>query len=222
MPYTYDTEGLTAKRRAFVDEYLIDFNATQAAKRAGYGAKSAGTIGSRLLHMPAVKAALDRAIAARAARTRVSADNVIAELRRIGFSDMRHFATWNESGVTLRPHTSLSDDDAAAVVELRPVGDKGNVRIRLHEKRPALDALARHLGVLGARRPGRTGDPGRVPVPFAGDYSNEQQRGARATLKALIDKIVADRPKAVAGNAAIAPDGGADGGPDDGDTKTKK
>ncbi len=183
VPYTHDGEGLTAKRRTFIDEYLIDFNATQAAKRAGYSARSAHTIGSRLLHMPAVKAALDRAIAARAARTQVTADNVVEQYRRIGFSDIRRFVRWDETGVTLRPHTSLGAEDAAAVAELRPVGDKGQVVLRLYDKRPALDALARHLGLFNARIPGR---PGFVPVPFAGDYSNAQQARARAVLKERI------------------------------------
>lgn len=193
MPYSHDEDGLTQKRRAFIDEYLLDFNATQAAKRAGYSERSAHAIGSRLLHVPAVKAALDKAIAARAERTHVTAARVIEQYRRIGFSDIRHFVMWDKNGVTLRPHTSLRDEDASAIAEVRPIGDTGQVHIRLHEKRPALDALARHVGLFNARIPGR---PGFVPLPFAGDHSNAQQREARAALKKRIEALLADKDAA--------------------------
>jgi phage terminase small subunit len=193
MPYSHDAEGLTPKRRAFLDEYLIDFNATRAAVRAGYGARSAHAIGSRLLRQPAIKAALDAAIAARAERTRVTADRVIAEYARLAFADMRRYAEWNESGVKLRPHTSLSADDAAAVVELIPVGAGGRARIKLHDKRAALDALARHLGLFG------TGPNGIVRYPPGTDIRTAALQRARAALKASIEKIIAERDPADGG-----------------------
>jgi phage terminase small subunit len=188
MPVTHDREGLTPKRRAFIDEYLIDFNATQAAMRAGYGERSAHTIGSRLLKLPEVKAALDAAIAARAERTRVTADRVIAEYARLAFADMRRYAEWNEDGIKLRPHTSLSADDAAAVVELAPVGAGGRARIKLHDKRAALDALARHLGLFGRGRDDFVRYPGVNLRTRAADE-------ARAALKERIEQIVAARDK---------------------------
>jgi phage terminase small subunit len=185
MPYTHDAEGLTPKRRAFVAEYLIDFNATQAAMRAGYGAKSAHTMGSRLLRLPPVKASVEAALAARAERTRVTADRVIAEYARLAFADMRRYAEWGETGVKLRAHTSLDADDAAAVVEVAPVGQSGRAKIRLHDKRPALDALARHLGLWGVR-------------PRTADFTNAEQRAARQILRERIEKIIAERPKPAA------------------------
>jgi phage terminase small subunit len=176
--------ALSVKRRAFVDEYLVDLNATQAAIRAGYSRRSACTLGSRLLALPVVRAALDAAIAARAERTRVSADRVIEEYARLAFTDMRNFTEWGPGGVTLRPHTALSAADAAAVVELIPVGAKGLARIKLHDKRPALDALARHLGLFGY---------GLGQHPVIGDFRTPAQDRARAALKAQIAKIVAER-----------------------------
>ena len=50
--------GLSALQRRFVDEYLVDGNATQAALRAGYSAKSAQALGSRALGLPQVQVAL--------------------------------------------------------------------------------------------------------------------------------------------------------------------
>jgi phage terminase small subunit len=179
--------SLTPKRRAFIDEYLIDFNATQAAIRAGYKEKSAHTVGSRMLGMPPVKAALEAAIAARAERTRATADRVIAEYARLAFADMRRYVEWGPDGVKLRPHWELSADDAAAVVEIVPVGAEGKARIKLYDKRPALDALARHLGLFDSRWPGQE------RVPYGSDIRTAAQTRARAALKERIEKIIKER-----------------------------
>jgi phage terminase small subunit len=76
---------LTDKRKAFVDEYLKDSNATQAAVRAGYSAKSASIIGCRLLKEPQVSAALASARDKVSRRNELSVDEIVAELRRIAF-----------------------------------------------------------------------------------------------------------------------------------------
>lgn len=72
--------SLTAKQQRFVDEYLIDLNATQAAIRAGYSAKTAGAIGNENLQKPAIAAAIMDAKDARAERTEVTAEWVVERL----------------------------------------------------------------------------------------------------------------------------------------------
>ena len=57
--------ALTAKQQAFVDEYLVDLNATQAAIRAGYSVKDADKIGTVLLRNTRIKAAIDKVMAVR-------------------------------------------------------------------------------------------------------------------------------------------------------------
>lgn len=54
--------GLTRKRRRFIEEYLKDFNATQAAKRAGYSERTAYSQGSRLLKIVEISDAIDSAL----------------------------------------------------------------------------------------------------------------------------------------------------------------
>ena len=54
--------ALTAKQQAFVDEYLVDLNATQAAIRAGYRVKDADKIGTKLLRNTRIKAAIDKLV----------------------------------------------------------------------------------------------------------------------------------------------------------------
>jgi len=62
---------LTNKQKRFVDEYLIDLNATQAAIRAGYSEKTAKDIGCQNLAKLNIQAAFENAIAERAERTKI-------------------------------------------------------------------------------------------------------------------------------------------------------
>lgn len=75
--------ALTAKQRTFVDEYLIDLNATQAAIRAGYSAKTADRIGAELLGKTWVAQAVQDAMDARSQRTALTADYVLSGIQEI-------------------------------------------------------------------------------------------------------------------------------------------
>lgn len=74
---------LTDKQKRFVDEYLVDLNATAAAKRAGYSGKNADKIGSELLGKTRVSQAIQEAIQRRSQRTEVTQDYVIEKLKAI-------------------------------------------------------------------------------------------------------------------------------------------
>lgn len=80
--------NLTAKQSAFVAEYLIDLNATQAAIRAGYSANTAQEIGSENLSKPMVQEAIQEALRARAERLQVDADYVLRRLVEIDQMDV--------------------------------------------------------------------------------------------------------------------------------------
>lgn len=142
--------ALTLKQARFVEEYLIDLNATQAAIRAGYSPKMAYSIGEENTKKPEVKAAIDKVLAERSKRTGVSADRVILEYAKIAFSDMRNFAEWGPSGITLKSCDDLSPDDSACIAELSETETKdgGSIRFKLHDKKGALDSLAKHLGMF--------------------------------------------------------------------------
>lgn len=68
---------LTDKQQRFVDEYLIDLNATKAAVRAGYSEKTAQQMGSENLSKPVIQEAIEKAQEKRSERTEVSQDYVI-------------------------------------------------------------------------------------------------------------------------------------------------
>lgn len=81
--------GLTEKQQRFVDEYLVDLNATQAAIRAGYSADTAGAIGFENLKKPEIQLAIAEARRIQRERTQVSADRVVIEAWNIMTADPR-------------------------------------------------------------------------------------------------------------------------------------
>ena len=83
--------ALTDKRQRFVEEYLLDFNAKQAAIRAGYSEKSALMQGSRLLTFEAVKVELTRRRSEIARKLKMTPEGVASELARLAFVNVKDF-----------------------------------------------------------------------------------------------------------------------------------
>ena len=74
---------MTPKQETFVREYLIDLNATAAAERAGYSAKTAYSIGQENLNKPEIAAAVQKAMNERAERTAITADYVLEGIKNV-------------------------------------------------------------------------------------------------------------------------------------------
>lgn len=74
---------MTDKQNVFVQEYLKDLNATQAAIRAGYSQKTAYSIGQRLLRNVEISQAIDAAMSERSERANLTADYVLQNLNEI-------------------------------------------------------------------------------------------------------------------------------------------
>lgn len=146
---------MTPKQERFVQEYLIDLNATQAAIRAGYAPASASVEGSRLLANAKVAAAVALGQQQRASELGVTAERVLAELAKIGFSDIRRM--FSPAGHLL-PVGDLDDEAAASVASVEvvtrkvPGGDADEVervaKIKLWDKRAALVDMGKHLGMF--------------------------------------------------------------------------
>lgn len=142
-------ERLTPRERRFLEEYAIDFDPAEAALRSGATPVTAQAVAASLLRKPAIAAAAQRLVAARQQQRRVTADRVIEEYARIAFADLRDFLDWGPEGVTLRAKEHLNDWQAGAIADIEPPGANGKgARLRLHDKKAALDALARHLGLF--------------------------------------------------------------------------
>lgn len=157
--------ALTAKQQRFVDEYLLDLNATQAAIRAGYSPKTADQQASRLLTNVKVRQYLAERQGERAERTAITQDMVLRELAKIGFSDIRKVVRWGETmvrvvdgeeecaddlvpyhGLALIDSSEVDDDIAGAIAEVSQSRD--GLKVKLHDKKGALVDIGRHLGMF--------------------------------------------------------------------------
>lgn len=140
---------MTKKQKRFVEEYLIDLNATQAAIRAGYKAKNgqrASEIGHELLQKTQVSEAISEAIAERSKRTGINADRVLLELARIAFVNADDVI--NAKDATLKEDASRDDLAAIQSVKVKSFGEDGVEReIKLADKLKALGMLGRHLAM---------------------------------------------------------------------------
>ena len=144
---------LTPKQQRFVEEYLVDLNATQAAIRAGYSKKTAASQGERLLRNVEIQAAIQAAMKARQERTEITQDRVLAELAKIAFGDQRRVMSWGPSGVKLRDSETLTGEEAAIVAEVSEsvTAAGGTLKLKTHDKVGALKLLGEHLGMFKQR-----------------------------------------------------------------------
>lgn len=138
---------MTKKQKRFVEEYLIDLNATQAAIRAGYSPDTAKSIGSENLTKPDIQARIAKAMAERSRRTGVNADRVVMELAKIAFvnaSDVIDAET-----AALKPNAAPEDTAAIQSVKVKTFGEDGLEReIKMADKLKALELLGKHLGMF--------------------------------------------------------------------------
>lgn len=89
-------------------------------------------------------------IAERAARLGITAERVLQEYARIAFADLHHIVEWGPDGLRIKSPTEMSGADIAAISEIVPGIDPGHSRVKLYDKKAALDAIARHLGMFPA------------------------------------------------------------------------
>lgn len=139
---------LTDKQQCFVDEYLIDLNATQAAIRAGYSAKTADQQGSRMLANVKVKQAVAEKQAQRSKRTGVNQDRVVLELAKVAFAKMTDIV--DSKG---RIKEDASPDDLACIESIKykesdnEYGGSVEREVKIASKLKALELLGKHLGM---------------------------------------------------------------------------
>lgn len=143
------TDKLTDKQKTFCEEYLIDLNATQAAIRAGYSEKTAYSIGNENLIKPEIQNYIKELMDARSKITRITAQMVVEELAKIGFSNIQDYI---KEGFTIEEIQSLRKEHAAAIssIETETIqfdgGSNTKVKFKLHDKLSALEKLGKHIG----------------------------------------------------------------------------
>lgn len=172
--------SINVKQRVFVDEYIVDLNATQAAIRAGYSAKTASQIGERLLRKVEIKQALTERMKDREQRTEITQDKVLAELAKIGFADIRKLVKWGEgiavadpesgaieivNGISLIGSDQIDDATAASISEVSQTNQ--GLKVKMHDKRAALVDIGKHLGMFKEKLEltGKDGGPVEMVAP---------------------------------------------------------
>lgn len=152
----------TDKMLQFVDEYVIDKNASAAARRAGYSKKTAHAMGAENLRKPLIKALIKKKLGELAAKNEVTAERVVAEMAKLAFAEPEAYYRINADGDAVVDLSNLTSDQWAAVQEVsttriqskdkRAKGqDKDTViatKMKLADKKGNLELLARHLGIL--------------------------------------------------------------------------
>lgn len=138
---------MTKKQNRFVEEYLIDLNATQAAIRAGYSPDTAKEIGCENLTKPNIRACIDRAMAERSKRTGVNADRVVQELAKIAFVNATEVI--DPATATVKEDALPEDTAAIQSVKVKTFGEDGLEReIKMADKLKALELLGKHMGMF--------------------------------------------------------------------------
>lgn len=183
--------ALTPKQRRFVDEYLKDLNATQAAIRAGYASRTANRTGSRLLSNADIQAAIQTGRAARSERTQIDADYVLNRLVEIDQMDVLDIMT---DDMCLKPVAEwpkvwrqyLSGFDLAEMFEGRGE-DREMVgvlkKIKWPDKVKNLELLGKHVGVQAFRERVEHSGAGGGPIEVAA-LTREEYKQARQEMLA--------------------------------------
>ena len=144
---------LTSKQERFCYEYCVDFNATQAAIRAGYSNKTAGVIGFENLKKPYLQNRISEMQKNLAETAGISALKIINEHKKIAFTDAGKL---REGWMKLKDFENLTDEDKASIQEVSTKETKTTfqgqittevwVKIKLYDKQKSLDSISNILG----------------------------------------------------------------------------
>ena len=144
--------SLSPKQQRFVAEYLVDLNATQAAIRAGYSAKTAKNIGHEHLTKPHIRSAIAVGKAKQLEEADITAKEVLQAMARLARVDVQSF--YDDAG-NPKPIQAWTPAQSAQVSRVetvtRETGDGTTetvVKLGFWSKEKALDMLGKHFGVL--------------------------------------------------------------------------
>lgn len=202
----------------FCKEYLVDLNATQAAIRAGYSAKTANEQGARLLAKVSIQDRVQQLKVKRSDRTEITADRVLKELASIGFAKVNDFLKIVEFHRPFASYDNESDDekekedkpvrvastykvvDIKTTDQIKPEhlpaiasvkeGPNG-IEFKLHDKVKALEMIGRHLGMFNDKLDITTkGESVKESPVDTSCLSDEELRTMNAIHKKMADSVI--------------------------------
>ncbi len=140
---------LTHKQQRFVEEFMVDLNATQAAIRAGYSKRRASEIGYQNYRKPQIQTAIDKAREEQSRRTQITADSVLQELAFTAFLDPA--GLFDKDGNLLNIY-NMPEDVRRVIAGMdiyQKTTDEGSLcttsKIKITDKLKALELLGRHF-----------------------------------------------------------------------------
>ncbi len=144
---------LSQRQEKFIDEYLVDLNATGAAVRAGYSEKTARVIGAQNLSKLNIQEAIQERRRELSEIAKIDQERVLKEEACIAFFDMG--GLFNSDGSIIPPH-QLSEDVRKAIASVEIVvtpipgtdKEKTSHKFRFNDKGRALERIAKHLGMF--------------------------------------------------------------------------
>jgi phage terminase small subunit len=143
-------DKLAPMQRRFWEEYRIDFNGTQAAIRAGYSPRTARQYAVELLRNERGQEYLRLLMSEQQERTNITADDVLRELARIGFSDITDVVNIEDGGIKKNLSKKTRVAISSVQITRRKTREEETIdtKIRMHDKIRALDKLGVHLGLF--------------------------------------------------------------------------
>lgn len=148
---------LTDKQKRFVTEYLVDLNATQAAIRAGYSQKTAGSAANENLRKPQISAEIQKRQAKVQDKLEITQERIVKELAAIAFSSGTDFAEVNEAeggqSVRFKATEGLPPEKRAAISSIKTM--RGGMEVKTYDKLRAMELLGKFLGFLDGADKGK-------------------------------------------------------------------
>lgn len=146
-----DGNNLTEKQEEFCFQYLIDFNATKAAIRAGYSKRTARQQGYENLKKPDIQRKISELKNERKEKYEITVEKTLREAAKIAYSNLREFLDFSgkEGLVSIEKLKKLHPDEFSCIQEIEKnptlFGDK--LKIKLFPKMQGIDLLFDYLGL---------------------------------------------------------------------------
>jgi phage terminase small subunit len=135
--------GLNDKQKRFCKEYLVDLNASGAAKRAGYSKSTAGSIGHELLKKPEIDLKIKEYMEKRSKKVEITTENVLEKLKTVLETDVIELCTMNKDDLSELP---LEVRQMVVGYKETPTEHGSIVELKFFDKHKAIEMINRHIG----------------------------------------------------------------------------
>lgn len=196
---------LPPKEQSFLNEFIVDFNPVSAAERAGYPLETAASAARKILSKPVVKLIISCRQQELRNLSTVMASSVLAEYAKIAFSDIGDYLEFDNNTVVLKNSNEV-DTSLISSVEMTQFG----VKLKLYDKKSALDSLAKNLGLVKDRVEHTGADGGPIQMSSAtealrGKLDTIMNRANNEQLQAITNAKASDIEADVTEDAKYSP-----------------